>query len=129
MSRAGPSPGPEPPHSPEDLERRPDAWIRSGSSDAAERETGISAAALRAQKSRHPDKFRQLAEAYERELSDARRAIARDVVDGIREGVLVCRKLLRSDLQGAASAAQAAASVVRALTSVDRFGSEFHDVF
>ena len=56
----------------------------------------------------------------DRELQEKRRAIAHDVVAGIAEATLVCRQLLRSDLQGAASAAQAAASVVRALSSVHR---------
>ena len=42
------------------------------------------------------------------------------VVEGLREATLVCRQLLRSDLRGAASAANAAASVMRALASVDK---------
>ncbi len=109
----------KPKHSRESLERALAAWIRTGSAGQAERETGIPAGTLWAYKHRHPETFEELTRVFERELQDKRRAIAAEVVEGIREGALVCRRLLRSDLQGAALAAQAAASVVRALTSVD----------
>ena len=114
-SRAG-----SPNHSPEELELGLAAWIRLGTSEAAARETSVHAGSLRKHKSRHPEKWRELTEAHERAICARRRAIAADVVEGIAEGVLVSRRLLRGDLAGAASAAQAAASVVRALASVDR---------
>ena len=48
-----------------------------------------------------------------------RQAISHEVVEGLQESALVCRKLLRSDLRESAAAAGAAASVLRALASAD----------
>ena len=99
---------------PEAVERALAAWLRLGSAEAAERETGIPAGTLRVHKHRNPDKFRELQEALDQELREQRRAIAQEVVEGIREGVLVCRKALRSSPDP-----KDAAALVRALATVD----------
>ena len=65
-----------PNYSPEEVDRALAAWLRLGSSDAAERETGVPAATLRATKHRHPDRFREIQVAFEQELRENRRAIA-----------------------------------------------------
>ena len=82
-----------PNHSPDDLERALAAWIRLGTADAAQRETGIQASTLRAHKTRHPERFAELKETYERELQERRRSIAVEVIEGVREATLVCRRL------------------------------------
>ena len=103
-----------PNYAPEVVDRALAAWLRLGSADAAERETGVPASTLRAHKHRHPDKFREIQAAFDRELREHRRAIAKEVVEGIREGVLVCRKGLRSSPDP-----KDAAALVRALATVD----------
>ncbi len=69
---------------------------------------------MRVHKHRNPDKFRELQEALDQELREHRRAIAKEVVEGIREGVLVCRKALRGSPEP-----KDAAALVRALATVD----------
>ena len=80
------------------------AWIRSGSAEAASAEVGISSGTLRSYKRRQPQRFEAVRLAYEHELAARRQAIAREVVEGLQESALVCRKLLRSDLRESASA-------------------------
>ena len=69
---------------------------------------------MRATKSRHPDRFERICAAFEQELRESRRAIAKETADGIREGILVYRQALRSNPD-----AKSAAALVRALATVD----------
>ena len=104
----------QPDWKPDDIERAVSAWLRLGTAEAASRETGIPARTIRSWRTSHAQRFADQQAAFEQELRENRRAIAKEVIDGIREGVLVCRKGLRGSPEP-----KDAAALVRALATVD----------
>ena len=56
----------------------------------------------------------ELGRVFDQELRQERRAIAREVVAGLREGILVCRQALRASPDGKETAA-----LIRAMAGVD----------
>ena len=97
-----------------DIETGLRAWIRLGTAEAAAAETGMPASSLRSFKCRHPDTWDKLGRVFGEELREKRRAVAAEVIEGIREGILVCRQALRTSPDG-----KETASLIRAMASVD----------
>ncbi len=99
---------------PEDVERAIGAWLKLGSAEAASRETGIPGRTIRSWRVLHPERFTEHQERFRRELQAIREEVAHEAAEGIREGVLVCRKGLRGSPDP-----KDAAALVRALATVD----------
>jgi len=93
------------------VERGFAAWLRLGSAEAAEAETGIKAETLRSWKFREPQRFATAQRAHDEALAEYRVALSRKAWEAMGDGLATLQAILRTAEKDADRVAAARALV------------------